>query len=228
MTKLGNEFFASLLFEITNGFADSAVQRCNILLSAPTPDQALIKARAAGVDRSSEIEKFLGVEELLIIHGEVEDGVELVWRERLWTENDLKKFLEENMCNAPLPAENNLSPVGWYVGEITLLEIVDESAEHDKLLIWGNTYLLKVSNRQLALQRLESMGQQEQEAGAHTSDGYKATWKFLGVSMLWPVQESPADGSLLWCERLMLSPAQIQLPSRDELGVFRWLRDRNL
>jgi hypothetical protein len=227
MARLGNEYFASLVFEIINSLADSVVRQCNILVSAANPDEALAKARAAGVDRSSEVERFLGVEELLIIHDEVQDGVELVWGERLWTENDLKKFLEKNVRNAALHGDNNLSLVGWYVGEITLQEVVDESAEYDKFLIWQNTYLLKEPNSQLALQRLETMGQLEEEAGAHTSDGYNATWKFLGVSMLLPVEEFPADGSLLWCERLDLSPTQMMLnmPSRDELGVFRWLKD---
>jgi hypothetical protein len=60
--------------------------------------------------------------------------------------------------NAALHGDNDLSPVGWYVGEITLQEIVDASAEYDKLLIWKNTYLLKESNSQLALQRLQTMG----------------------------------------------------------------------
>jgi|ERR1700731_226756 len=223
MNGLQSSFFASLIFATINGLKDTGVVRqCNILVSAANPDEALAKAQAAGVARLSEMERFLGVEELLIIQDEVQDGVELAWEERLWTENDLKKFLEENV-NAALLGDNNLSPVGWYVGEITLQEVVDESAGYQEVLIWKNTYLLKEPNGQCALQRLETMGQLEQEVGAHTSDGYNATWKFLGVSMLRPVEELPADGSLLWCERLNLSPAQIQMPSRDELGVFKWL-----
>jgi hypothetical protein len=43
--------------------------------------------------------------------------------------------------------------------------------------------------------------------------------------MLRPVKELPGDGSLLWCELLPLSPAQSMqtMPSRDELGIFKWL-----
>jgi hypothetical protein len=225
MTRLGNEFFASLVFDIVNGLADSVVRQCNILVLASSPDEALARAKRLGVDRSSESQKFLGVEDLLGIDGKIRDGVELVWRERLWTENDLKKFLEENVRNAALPGDNVLSPVGWYVGEITLLEVVEGSAKEQDLLIWRNTYLLEEPSGQAAFQRLQSMGQQEQDAGGHTSDGQNAEWRFLGVSMLRPVEELPADGSLLWCERLSLSPTQMMqsMPSRDELGVFRWL-----
>jgi hypothetical protein len=98
MTRLGNEFFASLVFEINNGLADTGmVRQCNILVLASSPDEALARAKRLGVDRSSESQKFLGVEDLLGIDGKIQDGVELVWRERLWTENDLKKFLEENV-----------------------------------------------------------------------------------------------------------------------------------
>lgn len=129
------------------------------------------------------------------------------------------------MQKTALAEDVNLSPVGWYVGEIALQELVEGSAKEQDLLIWRNTYLLKESSRQLSLQRLEAMGQQEQDAGEHTSDGHDAEWRFLGVSMLRPVKELPSNGSLLWCELLNLSSTQTMLtmPSRDELGVFTWL-----
>jgi len=175
---------------------------------------------------SSDSQKFLGVEELLSIDGKIQDGVELVWREETWAEGDLKQFIEENVINTALAGDTDLSPVDWYVGEITLLEVVEGSAKEQDLLIWRNTYLLEEPSGQVAFQRLESMGQQEQDAGRHTSDGQNAAWRFLGVSMLKPVEELPADGSLLWCERLDSSPTQMMLnmPSRDELGIFRWLK----
>jgi hypothetical protein len=228
MTELKGWFFASLVFVTTNGSGDpgpGVVRQYNILVWAVDPDEALAKAEVMGANRSSDAEKFLGVEELLSIDGEIQDGVELVWREGLWVERDLKKFLEENVRNAALAGDINLSPVGWYVGEIALQEVVEGSAKEQDLLIWRNTYLLKESSHQLALQRLEAMGQQEQDAGEHTSDGHNAAWRFLGVSMLRPVKELPGDGSLLWCELLDSSPTQTMLtmPSRDELGVFRWL-----
>lgn len=226
MTTLGNGFFASLVFEIANGLADSLVRQSNILVLATSPEEALARAEGFGVDRSSDSEKFLGVEELLSIDGKIQDGVELVWREETWAEGDLKKFIEEKVINTVLAAATGLSPVGWYVGEITLLEVVDRRAKEKDLLIWRNTYLLEEPSGQIAFQRIESMGQQEQDAGRHTSDGQNAEWRFLGVSMLKPVEELPANGSLLWCERLGLSPTQMMLnmPSRDELGIFRWLK----
>lgn len=88
MTGLGNEFFASLVFEIINGLADSVVRQCNILVLASSPDEALARAERLGVDRSCNSEKFLGVEELLSIDGKIQDGVELVWREETWAEGD--------------------------------------------------------------------------------------------------------------------------------------------
>ena len=227
MTSLGNEFFASLVFKIINGLADSVVRQCNILVLASGPDEALARAEGLGVVRSSDSEKFLGVQELLSIDGKIQDGVELVWREETWAEGDLKKFIEENVINKALAGNTDLSPVGWYVGEITLLEVGEGGDKEQDLLIWRNTYLLEEPSGQVAFQRLESMGQQEQDAGGHTSDGQNATWRFLGVSMLTPVEELPADGSLLWCEHLDSSPTQMMLnmPSRDELGVFRWLSE---
>jgi hypothetical protein len=105
-----------------------------------------------------------------------------------------------------------------------MIQEVVEAKEQDPL-IWRNTYLLEESSGQVALQRLESMGRSEEDAGGHTSDGHEATWKFLGVSMLRRVKEPPADGSILWCERVESSPTEVlrSMPSRDELGVFQWL-----
>jgi hypothetical protein len=214
------------VFEITDGLADAGVVRqCNILVSAVSPDEALAGAERLGIDRSSKSEKFIGVEELLSIDEKIQDGVELVWGEETWTKDDLKKFTEQNVIETALVGNTARSPVGWYAGEITLLEIVAGSTKEQDLLIWRNTYLIEAPNGELALQRLKSMGQQEQDAGGHTSDGHTAEWRFLGVSMLRPVKESPADGSLLWCDHLSLSPTQMRqsMPSRDELGVFRWL-----
>jgi hypothetical protein len=221
MNTLQSGFFASLVFASSNG----NVRQCNILLLAVSPDIALGKAQAAGVERCSNGEKFLGVEELLCIDGEIQNGVELVWRECLWAENDLNKFRKQNTFFLSVLSHPEVSSTGWYVGEITLLERVKIHLEGQQFLIWRSTYLLNESESQLAIQLLNDMGNAEQNEGDHTSDGQEATWQFLGVSMLKPVEELPADGSLLWCEQLKSSAAQIsvRMPSRDELGVFRWL-----
>lgn len=218
-------FFASLLFSVSAASEDAGVVReCNYLVLAGDPDEALAKAQKIGADRASDVERFLGVEELLSIDGEVQDGAELVWREREWTEADLKSFIEKKVQSRALLVDADLSPVGWYVGEIALLEVVKGGDKAQDLLAWRNVYLIKEPDANLAFQRLEIIGNLEQDAGEHTSDGNSASWKFLGVSMLQPVAEEPSDGSLLWCEPRASLPTETVLPSRDELGVFRWLR----
>lgn len=85
MSELKGWFFASLVFATSNGSGDTGVVRqYNILVWAVDPDEALTKAQAMGANRSSDVENFLGVQELLSIDGEVQDGVELVWCEELW------------------------------------------------------------------------------------------------------------------------------------------------
>jgi hypothetical protein len=212
MNDLQNVFFATLVFGPVGGLGETNLFRqCNFLVLAASRDEALAKAQELGRVRASDSEQFLGVEELLSIDGEIQDGIELVWREGLWKEHDLELFLGEKIRKSTLADDVDTSPVGWYAGEVALLEVVESDSKEQDQLIWRNTYLLNESDARRALQRLETIGQQEQDAGEHTSDGHSATWRFLGVSLIRALAELPADGSLLWCDLLESPPTLLPL-----------------
>jgi hypothetical protein len=219
-------FFAELLLSGAKGEEKCGmVEEYNMLIVANSADEALSKAGVVGQQRSGDQKAFLGVQQLLLIHDEIEDGCELVWGEGLWKETDIREFLEGSARDLRKESfSSSSSPVGWHVGEIALQEIVFESVREEESLIWKNTYLFKESDGKRTEERLAEIGR-EGEADEHLCDGHRAMWKFLGISMICPVPETPADGSLLWSSTSKSNPqeAKRDLPSRDELGVFEWM-----
>jgi len=194
-------------------------------VSSETPDGALVKARVIGSDRLSTCGIFVGVDELLAIDGDICDGIEIRWRESVFMESSSAGFFGQDAQRHLLAQEAKAS---WYVGEIRLLEELDNAKNSDGGLVWDNTYLLKEPNIDAAEKRLKTIGMQEEAAGEHQSDGINARWRFKGIRRLLPLAETPADGSLLWCEDMDRSSAEIITePPRNELGMFRWLAQNN-
>lgn len=177
---------------------------------------------------SSPKSVFAGVQELLRIPDELEDGVELVWIEETCSQEKLVA-IEERIDGLRLSSQTIHSLSGWYAGEIVLHERhQDGTASHDPL-IWRNLYLVNQADFASAKLKIQEIGRLEQEAGEHQCAGQKAGWEFRGITKSFAIVESPGDGSILWREILENSTADVarQIPSRDELGVFRWLGHRD-
>ncbi len=221
-------FITSLLFAPPISLADDLGRRCNFLLKAEKPIDALAKARFIGNNRGINNYLFAGVEELLAIDGEIKDGVEAIWCEETLAKASAGNLFKAARQQIDQHLGATQSPSGWYAGELVLAETFDRAIPDEDILIWRNTYLITASTALDAQRKLQDIGKQEEGVGRHQSDDRDANWRFEGILKLVSLEEIPGDGSVLWCETLNGSASEIaaRIPAEDDLGLFKWLRER--
>jgi hypothetical protein len=166
----------------------------------------------------------VGIEDLLLIHDTPADKSEILWVETELGAAQLERLVRSKDEMRAF-REHEKSETGWYVAQVVLAEVHDTGAhENDRTLVWINYYLISAEDTERAYVKALELGKSEQEAGQHRCDGDPAHWDFRGLEDLAPLDQSPSDGALLWCDPLRSSAVNSQrpLPKRDELSVFRW------
>lgn len=133
-----------------------------------------------------------------------------------------KEVIPREQIKALQPGRVSIS--GWYVADIVLCEVHDKGSHGASLLIWINSYLIEASGSEEAYSKAMHIGKShEGEDGSHTCDGESAHWRFEGFRDIIPLHNAPADGVLLWCDEAKPEAgANIVVPPKSELGVFKW------
>jgi hypothetical protein len=100
----------------------------------------------------------------------------------------------------------NISPVGWYIGSYLLRFIEIEQVNNDdpevRFLSWENTILVKANNLDEAYDKVVDHAKVETEPYKGGPNGVPVKWVFEGVTELLPIYEQLEDGAeIMWCER---------------------------
>jgi hypothetical protein len=99
-------FLAEIVLEINvAGHSDNTVHTNLVLIRADSPDEAYIKAEELGrvsnltytnPDGELVTSKYRGLRDLNVIHGELEDGAELTYQERIgMPETEIEKWVSQ-------------------------------------------------------------------------------------------------------------------------------------
>ncbi len=84
--------------------------------------------------------------------------------------------------------------------------------------VWENTRLLRAKNREEAYRKALKLGR-----AGHPSKTHGGEWRFVGISMLFPVYEEIEDGAeILWTDRGLMAMKNIKKLTKNKrhLPVF--------
>ena len=95
--------------------------------------------------------------------------------------------------------DQNISPVGWYVGSylIRFIELDEEGNDNpeDRFIAWENTRIIKASNLDEAYDKLVKEAKLDSKPYKGGPEGVPVQWVFEGVTELLPIYEELEDGS---------------------------------
>jgi len=224
-------------------------RRNTILIAAPHREEAYSKAwRYGGNCEGIETERigpkgprkgfwrFEGLTSLLPIYDQLQDGEELIWRERRnvtvrkvksWVrkKEELEAF-DEGTIDSGL---GSTSPYSWWLAvEIERFEFYDEDKANlnRRCLAWENTILIQAQDREEAYRKAMTHGGYSEGNEGERQERWgwrKGCWRFEGLSSLLPIYEELKDGAVLLRQdyhNVTVRKVKSRVRKKEELETF--------